>query len=123
MYSEIYLPVRLNGHWLLLICAPYDKHTYTVVFGPWDWENPDVIRVLEKLAEKLKSLILKDNLPIVGQKYDAQKTPLYPLLRESKITNRHGIPRYAMWKFYCPSEPISEIRPIERLMACWSLMI
>jgi hypothetical protein len=37
-----------------------------VVFGPWDWENPDVIRVLEKLAEKLKSLILKDNLPIVG---------------------------------------------------------
>jgi hypothetical protein len=94
-----------------------------VVFGPWDWENPDVLRVLEKLAEKLKQLVLKDNLPIIGQKYVVQKTPLYPLLRETKITNRLGIPRYAMWKFYCPSEPISEIRPIERLMACWSLMI
>jgi hypothetical protein len=123
MYPEVYLPIRLNGEWILLICAPYDKLTYTVVFGTWDWEFQDVIRVLEKLAEKLKSLILKENLPIIGQKYDAQKTPLYPLPRESKILNRYKVPRYSMWKFYCPSEPISEIRPLERLMACWSLMI
>ena len=53
MYPEVYLPIRLNGEWIILICAPYDKLTYTVVFSPWDWEFPDVIRVLEKLAEKL----------------------------------------------------------------------
>jgi hypothetical protein len=82
-----------------------------------------VIRVLEKLAEKLKSLILKDNLPIIGQKYDAQKIPVYPLLRERKIMNRYKVPRYTMWKFHCPSQPISKIRPLERLMACWSLMV
>jgi hypothetical protein len=71
-YSEIYLPVRHNGEWVLLICAPYDKQTCTVVFGMWDWEHPDMIKVLEKLAEKLKSHVLKDNLPIIGQKYALQ---------------------------------------------------
>jgi hypothetical protein len=94
-YSEIYLPVRLNGERLLLICSPYDKQTYTVVFGIWDWEHPDVIKILEKLAEKLMSLVVKDNLPIIGQKFEAQKTALLPLRerqRESKILNNYGQP-------------------------------
>jgi hypothetical protein len=25
VFSEIHLPIRLNGQWLLLICSPYEK--------------------------------------------------------------------------------------------------
>jgi hypothetical protein len=62
----------------------------------WDWEHPDVIRILEKAAERLKFFVLKDNLQIIEQNYDAHKTALLSLIRESKVLNRHGKARYVM---------------------------
>jgi len=42
------------------------KENHIVVFNKWGWEHPDAIAALEKMAEKLKTLILRTRLPIVG---------------------------------------------------------
>lgn len=61
--SEIFMPVSLNSIWLLIICCPYEKLTRTLVF---DMCYPEVIRVLEKLAEKLKTLAIDERLTLWG---------------------------------------------------------
>ena len=50
LYSELYLPIRLLGNWLLLICSPCERVTHTIVFDRWDWEHPDIIKALEMIA-------------------------------------------------------------------------
>jgi hypothetical protein len=66
VFVDIHLPIRMNGEWLLLICSPFMKENHIVVFNKWGWEHPEVIATLEKMAEKLKTLILRTRLPIVG---------------------------------------------------------
>lgn len=93
----IYLRVKLNGEWLFLICAPYYKWTHTVVFDVRHWEHSDVIRVLEKLAQRLNILVLKKNIPIIRKKYYDQKNPIWPLFRENKVINKHCIEADLWW--------------------------
>ncbi len=37
-FSELFLPVRVQGNWILIICVPEAKSIYTVVFNEWDWD-------------------------------------------------------------------------------------
>jgi hypothetical protein len=68
LYSELYLPIRVESKWLLLVCSPCERVTHTIVFDRWDWEHPNIIKVLEMMAEQLKRLVLSQGLAIMASK-------------------------------------------------------
>jgi hypothetical protein len=50
LYSDLYLPIRMLGKWLLLVSSPCERVTHTIVFDRWDWEHPNAVKALEMMA-------------------------------------------------------------------------
>jgi hypothetical protein len=121
-YSELYLPIRMVGKWLLLVCAPGERVTHTIVFDRWDWEHPDFIKVLEMVADQIKRLVLNQGLTLRASK-KTEKDTAWPMMRDDKHKNKYGVTRYVMNLFFSPSDKLEEVRPLDRLLACWSLLL
>jgi hypothetical protein len=66
--------------------------------------------------------VLSQGLAIRASK-QKEKEIEWPLVRDPKHKNKHGVTRYVMNMFYSSSEPLPEIRPLDRLLACWSLLL
>ena len=41
-FTNLFLPVRIEGKWLLMVSEPKPRETYAVVFEEWEWNEPRV---------------------------------------------------------------------------------
>jgi hypothetical protein len=101
-YSEIYLPVRMWGVWMMLVCDPEDRKTYIVVFNEWEWDHPTVVKPLEGLATQLKYLALEEGLMLQENIREEKKTKFWPFPFSSneKEISRYGFVKRTVAKFY-----------------------
>ncbi len=37
-FSELFLPVKVQGNWILVLCVPEVRGIHTVVFNEWVWD-------------------------------------------------------------------------------------
>lgn len=58
-YSELLLPIRAGGNWLLVLCLPGYQQYQVVVFDDWEWNAPDVQRMLERVTFNLKGVVVQ----------------------------------------------------------------
>ena len=40
--TNLFLPVRIEGKWLLMVSEPTPRETFVVVFDEWEWNEPRV---------------------------------------------------------------------------------
>ena len=65
-FSEIHLPVRIKGKWVMLVCDPKIRSFQVVMFDEWDWNDPAVARALMLLTFKLRNLVMSAQLMLPG---------------------------------------------------------
>ena len=53
-FTQLILPVRMGGNWLLLASDPEKRETFTVMFNKWDWNEPKVREILVYLTKIIK---------------------------------------------------------------------
>jgi hypothetical protein len=40
--TNLFLPVRIENKWLLMVSEPMPRETFVVVFDEWEWNEPRV---------------------------------------------------------------------------------
>ena len=40
--TNLFLPVRIEDKWLLMVSEPMPRETFVVVFDEWEWNEPRV---------------------------------------------------------------------------------
>ena len=56
--TNLFLPVRIENKWLLMVSEPTLRETYAVVFDEWEWDEPRVHKILTYLTEEIKQVTL-----------------------------------------------------------------
>ena len=56
--TNLFLPVRIEGKWLLMGSEPMTRETFVVVFEEWEWNDPRVHEILTYLTEEIKQVTL-----------------------------------------------------------------
>jgi hypothetical protein len=46
-FTELFLPVRIDDKWMLMLSTPSTRETYAVVFDEWEWDEPKVHKILK----------------------------------------------------------------------------
>jgi hypothetical protein len=113
------------GVWMMLVCDPEDRKTYIVVFNEWEWDHPTVVKPLEGLATQLKYLALEEGLMLQENIREEKKTKFWPFpfsLNEKEIS-RYGFVKRTVAKFYKTTQNLQEVRPYDRMIAFWSIML
>ena len=54
--TNLFLPVRVEGKWLLMVSEPMSRETFVVVFDEWDWNDPRVHEILVHLTGEIKQV-------------------------------------------------------------------
>ena len=52
-FSEITLPIRVGGKWMLVLCLPEYGKFQIVVFDEWEWNATDVHKMMNVVTEGL----------------------------------------------------------------------
>ena len=55
-YSDQFLPVRVQGNWILVICVPEVRGIHTVVFNEWAWDKDEIHKMLDKIARGIRTV-------------------------------------------------------------------
>ena len=56
--TNLFLSVRIEGEWLLMVSEPMTREILTVVFDEWEWNEPRVHEILVYLTEEIKQVTL-----------------------------------------------------------------
>jgi hypothetical protein len=56
-YTEIYLPLRIKGKWIMLVADPCIRRIWRIIFDEWEWNDPLVENAIVAAAKGLKRLI------------------------------------------------------------------
>jgi hypothetical protein len=63
-FTEIHLPKRIKGKWMLLVCDPEARAFTPIVFDEWDWNNAEVVKALDRIAVLLRKLVIEEGLKL-----------------------------------------------------------
>ena len=84
-FTEIYLPLRIKGKWIMLVADPQVRKTWRIIFDEWEWNDPLVENALEAVAAGLKRLILDLRLKVVNDNgLGERKDLMWPFPVETK---------------------------------------
>jgi hypothetical protein len=56
-FTEVTLPIRVGGKWLLVLCLPQYGKFQVVVFDEWEWNALDVHKMMNVVMIRLKSAV------------------------------------------------------------------
>jgi hypothetical protein len=117
--------VRMWGVWMMIICDPEDRQTRIVVFNEWEWDHPKVVRPLEGLATQLKFLAMEEGLELQENIRKERETPFwpYPFSSNENDKSRFGFVKRTVAKFFKVTQNLQEVRPSDRLIAFWSVIL
>jgi len=65
-YTDLLLPVRLQGNWILVICVPEIRGIHTVVFNEWVWDQDEIHKLLDKIARLIRDVAFQTRLNLPG---------------------------------------------------------
>ena len=65
-YTELYLPLRIKGQWIMLMADPHVRKTWRIIFDEWEWNDPLLENALEAAAKGLKKLIIDLRFKLVN---------------------------------------------------------
>jgi hypothetical protein len=84
-YTELYLPLRIKGRWIMLVANPYIRRIWRIIFDEWEWNDPLVENAIEAAAKGLKRLIISLRLKLVNDDWlGERKEAMWPFLTEKK---------------------------------------
>jgi hypothetical protein len=84
-----------------------------VVFDNWDWDHEEIHKVMREVTRSLQNAVKDTELRTVERRGDKWE-------RWDIIRNRRYPSDYAVWKFFPEDCAKAVVRPMDRLMACWS---
>jgi hypothetical protein len=65
-YTDLFIPVRVQGNWLLVICVPEMRGIHTVVFNEWEWDQEEVHNLLDEIAKLIRDVAFQTRLNLPG---------------------------------------------------------
>jgi len=77
---------------------------------------------MEDIAEQLRRLVINQGLSLQASK-ETEKGLNWPLVKDYEKKNKHGVTRTVMNFFFSSAGSRPDIAPLDRLLACWSLLL
>jgi hypothetical protein len=118
-YTEIYLPLRIKGKWIMLVADPQVRKTWRIMFDEWELKDPLLENSLEAVAKGLKRLIIDLRLKLVDDNWlGERKEAMWPFPRDTKDEKKiHTI------KFYNTTQNVAGVGPLDRMTSMLSHLI
>jgi hypothetical protein len=69
LFTEIHLPIMIQGEWMMIVCVPEKRIYKLVVFRVWPWNNEDVKSLLKMISVQLRRLVLDEGIKMTWQRH------------------------------------------------------